>query len=104
MSDELRPTWLDSADGVREAASQCGESGRFALDTEADSLHSYFHKVCLVQLSAAGSYRPPSAILTPYRKPPHTIISRPVQIARLSVRIVGWSTPDPPLQVSVSGS
>ncbi len=27
-------------------------AGRFALDTEADSMHSYFHKVCLIQLSA----------------------------------------------------
>ena len=31
-------------------------SGRFALDTEADSLHSYFHKVCLIQMSVAGRH------------------------------------------------
>ena len=28
---------------------------RVAVDTEADSLHNYFEKVCLVQLSLGGS-------------------------------------------------
>ena len=30
--------------------------GQIALDTEADSLHNYFEKVCLVQLSLAGMH------------------------------------------------
>ncbi len=34
----------------------CRAAGRFALDSEADSLHSYFHKVCLLQVSAIGSH------------------------------------------------
>ena len=29
---------------------------RVALDTEADSLHNYFEKVCLVQLSLGGEH------------------------------------------------
>jgi ribonuclease D len=56
MLTELRPLWADSPDGVRRAASSCVTAGRFALDTEADSLHSYFHKVCLIQVSAANQH------------------------------------------------
>ena len=52
MSDDLRPIWIDSAAGVVEAAARCAAAGRFALDTEADSMHAYFHKVCLIQVSA----------------------------------------------------
>ena len=33
---------------------QIGSSNSVALDTEADSLHSYFEKICLIQLSVAG--------------------------------------------------
>ena len=33
-----------------------GAAERVALDTEADSLHNYFEKVCLVQLSFAGQH------------------------------------------------
>ena len=51
--DGLRPEWVDTADGVERVAAACARAGRFALDTEADSLHSYFHKVCLVQVTAA---------------------------------------------------
>jgi ribonuclease D len=29
---------------------------RVALDTEADSLHSYFEKICLIQLSLGGEH------------------------------------------------
>ena len=36
---------------------QCiGKAQRVALDTEADSLHNYFEKVCLVQLSLDGEH------------------------------------------------
>ncbi len=51
MPDVPQPEWIDSADGVSEVAKACTSAGRFALDTEADSLHSYFHKVCLIQVS-----------------------------------------------------
>ena len=47
---------------VRERSSvqillqRIGTAERVALDTEADSLHSYFEKVCLVQLSLGGEH------------------------------------------------
>lgn len=50
MPHRLRPVWIADALGVEEVAAAIGEAGRFALDTEADSLHSYFHKVCLLSL------------------------------------------------------
>jgi len=53
---ELSPLWIDTPDGVREAAEQCADAKRIALDTEADSMHSYFHKVCLIQISANGHH------------------------------------------------
>ena len=49
---ELNPHWIDTPEGVREAAERCALASRIALDTEADSMHSYFHKVCLIQVSA----------------------------------------------------
>lgn len=54
MSEDLRPQWVDTAEGIRLAAELCTTSGRMALDTEADSMHSYFHKVCLIQVTADG--------------------------------------------------
>ena len=56
MSDNLRPVWIETAEGVREAAELCAANGSFALDTEADSMHSYFHKVCLIQVTAVGQH------------------------------------------------
>ena len=56
MLPELKPIWADTPDGVHRAASSCAAAGRFALDTEADSLHSYFHKTCLIQVSAASRH------------------------------------------------
>ena len=47
---------------VREPAAmqsliqRIGIAERIALDTEADSLHNYFEKVCLIQLSIAGEH------------------------------------------------
>jgi len=56
MPDELSPEWIDTAAGVRTAAGLCAANGRLALDTEADSMHSYFHKVCLIQVTADGRH------------------------------------------------
>jgi ribonuclease D len=56
MPDDLRPRWIDTPEGVRDAAVLCAREGRFALDTEADSMHSYFHKVCLIQVTAGGQH------------------------------------------------
>ena len=47
---------------VRERAAmgklieRIGAAERVALDTEADSLHNYFEKVCLIQLSLGGEH------------------------------------------------
>jgi ribonuclease D len=47
---------------VREPAAieplvrRIGAAGKVALDTEADSLHNYFEKVCLIQLSLDGEH------------------------------------------------
>jgi ribonuclease D len=46
---------------VAQTCARAATAGVVALDTESDSLHSYFHKVCLVQLSFAGE----SAVLDP---------------------------------------
>ncbi len=56
MTDALNPLWIDSSEAVSNLAGRCREAGVFAMDTEADSLHSYFHKVCLVQISVAGEH------------------------------------------------
>jgi ribonuclease D len=56
MSEPLTPLWIDTPDAVREAARLCAGAQRIALDTEADSMHSYFHKVCLIQISANGNH------------------------------------------------
>jgi len=46
-----RPQWIATPEDLREMAGKCREQGRFALDTEADSMHSYFHKTCLIQVT-----------------------------------------------------
>ncbi len=56
MLERLRPSWIVEAGGVAEVAEACREAGGMALDTEADSLHAYFHKVCLIQVTAAGRH------------------------------------------------
>jgi len=52
MLENLNPIWVDSRAGVDEVAATARAAGWLALDTEADSLHSYFHKTCLVQVTA----------------------------------------------------
>jgi ribonuclease D len=42
--------------GIERLIRRIGAAGKIALDTEADSLHNYFEKVCLVQLSLAGEH------------------------------------------------
>jgi len=54
--ETLAPIWVDSQSGVEDVASEAAAAGLFALDTEADSLHSYYHKVCLIQLSVEGRH------------------------------------------------
>jgi ribonuclease D len=52
MLNDLDPIWVDTRAGVEEVAAAARAAGWLALDTEADSLHSYFHKTCLVQVTA----------------------------------------------------
>jgi ribonuclease D len=54
MSEDLDPLWIDTPEGLQDAISVFSSGRRIALDTEADSMHSYFHKVCLIQVSANG--------------------------------------------------
>jgi ribonuclease D len=56
MLERLQPRWVDSPGAVADVAAACAAAGRFALDTEADSLHSYFHKVCLIQVSTGDRH------------------------------------------------
>ena len=46
--------WIDRQDALEAALSRVGEQSEIAVDTEADSLHSYFDKVCLIQISVPG--------------------------------------------------
>ena len=47
--------WIDKQPDLDRALEHVGSHGVIAVDTEADSLHSYFDKVCLIQISADGS-------------------------------------------------
>jgi len=44
--------YVDTPAGLEDLVSRLEDVPEIALDTEADSLHHYFEKVCLVQLSA----------------------------------------------------
>jgi ribonuclease D len=44
-------TWIDRQDTLDQALERVGSHAQIAVDTEADSLHSYFDKVCLIQIS-----------------------------------------------------
>jgi ribonuclease D len=43
--------WIDKQEPLDQATKAIGSHGVIAVDTEADSLHSYFDKVCLIQIS-----------------------------------------------------
>ena len=43
--------WIDRQEVLDEALQRVGAHTEVAVDTEADSLHSYFDKVCLIQIS-----------------------------------------------------
>jgi ribonuclease D len=46
--------WIDRQDMLDRAIDSVAAQPVVAVDTEADSLHSYFDKVCLIQISAAS--------------------------------------------------
>ena len=45
---------VDTAESLSEVSTAIQPHGRIAVDTEADSLHCYFEKLCLVQVSIPG--------------------------------------------------
>ena len=48
-------TYVDHAAALAEVTRRLDGAGRVGLDTEADSLHHYFEKVCLIQISVEGT-------------------------------------------------
>jgi ribonuclease D len=46
--------WIDKQERLDHALEKVSAQPVVAIDTEADSLHSYFDKVCLIQISAAS--------------------------------------------------
>ena len=46
--------WIDQQQPLDQALDSVAAQPVVAVDTEADSLHSYFDKVCLIQISAGG--------------------------------------------------
>ena len=44
--------YIDTPSGLPDLVTRLEEAPEIALDTEADSLHHYFEKVCLIQLAA----------------------------------------------------
>jgi ribonuclease D len=56
--------WIDKQPLLDDAMQRVARNRVVAVDTEADSLHSYFDKVCLIQISAGGE----DLIVDPLRK------------------------------------
>lgn len=44
-------SYIDTADSLKELVDRLARVDGFALDTEADSLHHYYNKVCLIQIA-----------------------------------------------------
>ena len=55
MNTGSKYTYVDSAESLARLTEELSVTSRVGLDTEADSLHHYFEKVCLIQLSFSGS-------------------------------------------------
>jgi ribonuclease D len=51
-----QPQLIDEPSGVVGVCARAASAGVVALDTESDSLHSYYHKLCLIQVSFAGEH------------------------------------------------
>lgn len=60
---DVHPLWIDSLEQVVALCETVRAAGILALDTEADSFHSYHHKLCLVQVSSRNIH----ALLDPLR-------------------------------------
>jgi ribonuclease D len=46
--------FIDTEEGLKECLPLLADAPRIAVDTEADSLHCYFEKLCLIQISVPG--------------------------------------------------
>lgn len=55
MSERPPPVLVETQEGLARLAGLLEAEPRFALDTEADSLHAYRERVCVVQLSWPGT-------------------------------------------------
>lgn len=55
LKSSSKYTYIDSAESLAQLTKALLAAPRVGLDTEADSLHHYFAKVCLIQLSFSGS-------------------------------------------------
>jgi ribonuclease D len=55
LSSSSSFTYVQSAAGLAQLTDALSGASRVGLDTEADSLHHYFEKVCLIQLSFSGA-------------------------------------------------
>ena len=53
-ADAADSQYIDNQSGLLDLVSRLEEVPELALDTEADSLHHYFEKVCLIQLAAGA--------------------------------------------------
>lgn len=52
--NEVATSLVDTGSGIAEVAKCIAPLERIAIDTEADSLHCYFDKLCLLQVSVPG--------------------------------------------------
>lgn len=51
-ADAANSLYIDTHSGLLDLVTRLEEAPEIALDTEADSLHHYFEKVCLIQIAA----------------------------------------------------
>ena len=56
VASGLHPELIREPAGVQDVCTRAAAAGVVAIDTESDSLHSYFHKLCLIQVSFAGDH------------------------------------------------
>lgn len=52
---DTKPKWIDTPAKLSALISTLSKQPRVAVDTESDSLYSYFEKVCLIQFSIPGT-------------------------------------------------
>ncbi len=53
-SDSLENALINTSEGVARLTQVLKNAGRVVVDTEADSMHHYFEKVCLIQVGFSG--------------------------------------------------